>query len=104
MERTQCQNKPLLGCCGLCRYDTKIYLIYTLIFYITRTHYKDYLVTRIKAAELDPVDMMSVEELKQLMEREELPEQPKGMFELGYFYRQRLKDVSYYYLVISIDL
>ena len=48
---------------------------------------------------------MSVEELKQLMEREGLPELPKGMFELGYFYRQRLKDVScYHYLVIPIDL
>ena len=63
------------------------------------------MVTRIKAAKLDPVDMMSVEELKQLIEREELPELPKGMFELGYFYRQRLKDVSYFdYLVIPNDL
>ena len=76
-----------------------------LIYYITRTHYKDYLVTRIKAAKLDPVDMMSVEKLKQLIEREELRELPKGRFEFGYFYHQRLKNVSclvIWHCIISI--
>ena len=98
--RERWKEKGLLACAGQCyinHINCRVFpLVVFILLYVHSFHCKDYLVSRVRMEGLDPADVLVVDELQQILRREEVSALDKKLFQTAQQYRQELVQVCVY--------